>query len=411
MSNKKAPQGAFLLPSVYYFVMKNDPNAIRAYLKEKQQQQLYRSVHSSESPQQPRRVIDGKQLLTFCSNDYLGLANHPDVLKAFKQAADKYGIGSGSAHLISGHSVEHQKLEEELAEFTGRDRALLFSTGYMANLGVVNALLEQGDYLFADRLNHASLIDAGLLSKANMRRYAHNDAAALQKLYVSKKVNNSMILSDGVFSMDGDVAALKPLANIAKQQQAWLMVDDAHGFGVLGETGAGLLQQQGMGQQDVPVLMATLGKAIGTAGAFVAGSDELVEFLIQTARTYIYTTAMPPAIAAATRASLKLVKEESWRREKLQQLINQFKQGAAQLGLGLLPSNTAIQPVVVGDVGLAIKISEQLEQMGILLVAIRPPTVPQGTARLRITFSASHTEKDVGFLLDSLESAWFNASK
>ncbi len=390
--------------------MKNDPQQLKAFLKEKKQQQLYRSVCHSESPQQPRMVVDGKQVLTFCSNDYLGLANHPAIIKAFKQAADKFGVGSGSAHLINGHSIEHQKLEEALAEYTGRDRALLFSTGYMANLGVVNALLDQGDSLFADRLNHASLMDAGLLSKARMRRYAHNDIGALQKLYANKAVNHSMILTDGVFSMDGDVAPLKSLAKIAKQHQAWLMVDDAHGFGVMGETGAGLLQQENMDQEDVPIFMATLGKAIGTAGAFVAGSDALIEFLIQTARTYIYTTAMPPAIAAASRASLKLVQKENWRREKLQQLIVQFKQGARQLGLKLLASETAIQPVMVGDVKAALKISEQLKQKGILVVAIRPPTVPEGTARLRITLSAAHTEKDVDLLLSALQELNLNAS-
>jgi len=390
--------------------MKNDPQQLKAFLKEKKQQQLYRSVCHSESPQQPRMVVDGKQVLTFCSNDYLGLANHPAIIKAFKQAADKFGVGSGSAHLINGHSIEHQKLEEALAEYTGRDRALLFSTGYMANLGVVNALLDQGDSLFADRLNHASLMDAGLLSKARMRRYAHNDIGALQKLYANIAVNHSMILTDGVFSMDGDVAPLKSLAKIAKQHQAWLMVDDAHGFGVMGETGAGLLQQENMDQEDVPIFMATLGKAIGTAGAFVAGSDALIEFLIQTARTYIYTTAMPPAIAAASRASLKLVQKENWRREKLQQLIVQFKQGARQLGLKLLASETAIQPVMVGDVKAALKISEQLKQKGILVVAIRPPTVPEGTARLRITLSAAHTEKDVDLLLSALQELNLNAS-
>ncbi len=390
--------------------MKNDPQQLKAFLKEKKQQQLYRSVCHSESPQQPRMVVDGKQVLTFCSNDYLGLANHPAIIKAFKQAADKFGVGSGSAHLINGHSIEHQKLEEALAEYTGRDRALLFSTGYMANLGVVNALLDQGDSLFADRLNHASLMDAGLLSKARMRRYAHNDIGALQKLYANIAVNHSMILTDGVFSMDGDVAPLKSLAKIAKQHQAWLMVDDAHGFGVMGETGAGLLQQENMDQEDVPIFMATLGKAIGTAGAFVAGSDALIEFLIQTARTYIYTTAMPPAIAAASRASLKLVQKENWRREKLQQLIVQFKQGARQLGLKLLASETAIQPVMVGDVKTALKISEQLKQKGILVVAIRPPTVPEGTARLRITLSAAHTEKDVDLLLSALQELNLNAS-
>ena len=383
--------------------MKNDPKLIKAFLKERQQLHLYRKAHISQSPQQPHMQINGKPMLTFCSNDYLGLANHPEVLKAFKQAADKYGVGSGSAHLINGHSIEHQKLEEELAEFTGRDRALLFSTGYMANLGVVNALMERGDMIFSDRLNHASLIDAGLLSKAKMKRYAHNDIAALQKFYSKDSSENSMILSDGVFSMDGDIAPVQKLSEIAKQQKAWLMIDDAHGFGTLGATGAGLLEQENVGQHNVPILMATLGKAIGTAGAFIAGSHELIEYLIQTARTYTYTTAMPPAIAAATRASLKIVQNESERREKLNQHIQQFKKGARELDIELMPSDTAIQPIMVGSTEKAIKISKQLQKNGILVTAIRPPTIPEGTARLRVTFSAAHTTEDVAILLTALE--------
>ncbi len=384
--------------------MKNDSKLIKAFLKEKQTHSLYRSVRTSESPQQPHMQINREDLLTFCSNDYLGLANHPDVIKAFKQAADKYGVGSGAAHLINGHSIEHQKLEEELAEFTGRDRALLFSTGYMANLGVVNALMQQrGDRIFADKLNHASLIDAGLLSKAKMQRYAHNDTSALKKLYQKNTAENTMILSDSVFSMDGDCAHVKQLANIAKQEQAWLMIDDAHGFGTLGKTGAGVLEQENLTQTDVPILMATLGKGIGTAGAFVAGSNDLIEYLIQTARTYIYTTAMPPAIAAATRASLKLVQQETWRRKKLQSLIQQFKQGANDIGIKLMPSNTAIQPIRVGSTKTAVTLSNRLREKGILLTAIRPPTVAEGTARLRVTFSANHTEADVDLLLTHLQ--------
>jgi len=382
--------------------MQNNPKLIKAFLKEKQQLHLYRKAHISQSPQQAHMQINGKSMLTFCSNDYLGLANHPEVLKAFKQAADKYGVGSGSAHLINGHSIEHQKLEEELAEFTGRDRALLFSTGYMANLGVVNALMERGDMIFADRLNHASLIDAGLLSKAKMKRYAHNDVDALQKFYNKNNIENSMILSDGVFSMDGDIAPVQQLSEIAKQQKAWLMIDDAHGFGTLGTTGAGLLEQENVDQHDAPILMATLGKAIGTAGAFIAGSHELIEYLIQTARTYTYTTAMPPAIAAATRASLKIVQNESERREKLNQHIQQFKKGARELGIELMPSDTAIQPIMVGSTEKAIKISKQLQKDGILVTAIRPPTVPEGTARLRVTFSAEHTAEDIAILLRAL---------
>lgn len=384
--------------------MQNDPKLIQAFLKEKQQQHLYRKSHISQSPQQPHMTINGKDFLTFCSNDYLGLANHPEVLKAFKQAANKYGVGSGAAHLINGHSIEHQKLEEELAEFTGRERALLFSTGYMANLGVVNALMERGDMIFADRLNHASLIDAGLLSNAKMKRYTHNNINALQKLYTKNTSDNTMILSDGVFSMDGDVAPIKRLSQIAKQQKAWLMVDDAHGFGTLGKTGAGLLEQENLSQNDAPILMATLGKAIGTAGAFIAGSNDLIEYLTQTARTYTYTTAMPPAIAAATRASLKIVQQETERREKLNHHIQKFKKGADELGIELMPSDTAIQPIMVGNTEQAIKISERLRDNGILVTAIRPPTVPEGTARLRVTFSAEHTKEDIVILLDALKS-------
>jgi 8-amino-7-oxononanoate synthase len=382
--------------------MQNDPKLIQAFLEQKKQNHLYRKARISESPQQPCMKINGESILTFCSNDYLGLANHPKVLRAFKQAAEKYGIGSGSAHLINGHSIEHQKLEEELAEFTGRDRALLFSTGYMANLGVVNALMERGDMIFSDHLNHASLIDAGLLSNAKMKRYVHNDITALEKLYTKNTSENTMVLTDGVFSMDGDIAPVKQLSQITKQQNAWLMVDDAHGFGTLGKTGAGLLEQENLSQNEVPILMATLGKAIGTAGAFIAGSNDLIEYLIQTARTYTYTTAMPPAIAAATRASLKIVQRENERREKLNHHIQQFKKGADELGIELMPSDTAIQPIMIGSTEQAMKVSEQLRTSGILVTAIRPPTVPDGTARLRVTFSAKHTTEDIAILLDTL---------
>jgi len=383
--------------------MKNDPKLISAFLKEKKEQHLYRQVRISESPQQPTMLIDGDKLLNFCSNDYLGLANHPYIISAFRKASEQYGVGSGSAHLINGHSVEHQKLEEALAEFTGRDRALLFSTGYMANLGVVNALMKRGDKIFADKLNHASLIDAGLLSQAKMKRYAHNDINALEKLYAKSNSENTMILTDGVFSMDGDIAPVKELSQVARKHQAWLMVDDAHGFGTLGKKGAGLLEQEKLNQLDVPILMATLGKGIGTAGAFIAGSNDLIEMLIQTARTYIFTTAMPPSIAAATRASLKIVEKDEWRRDKLNSLIQQFKLGCEELGLTLMPSNTAIQPILIGSTKKAVKMNKKLKEKGILVPAIRPPTVPEGTARLRVTFSAAHQEKDIAFLLTCLD--------
>lgn len=373
-------------------------------LESRRTRHLYRRTHTADSPQQPHMTIDGKPMLVFCSNDYLGLANHPDLISAFRQAANEYGVGSGAAHLVSGHLRPHQQLEEALAAFTGRERALLFSTGYMANLGIVNALLtNRNDIVYADRLNHASLVDAGLLSGAKMVRYPHSDMASLGKRLRAQEADTALILTDGVFSMDGDVAPVKKLALLAREHDAWLMVDDAHGIGTLGETGAGLLEAEGLSQDDVPILMGTLGKALGTAGAFVAGSNDLIEYLIQTARTWIYTTAQPPAIAAATLASLKLVQNENWRREHLQTLIKQFRTGATQLGLPLMPSDTPIQPILIGSSEQAMHLSRKLEESGILVTAIRPPTVPPNTARLRVTFSAAHTTEDVERLLAALE--------
>jgi len=379
-----------------------NPANISKFLSEKRRQHLYRSTRLSESAQQPYMQIDGKSYLTFCSNDYLGLANHPDIINAFTRAANEMGVGSGAAHLINGHSHYHQQLEEELAEFTGRQQALLFSTGYMANIGAVNALMERGDMIYADRLNHASLVDAGLLAKAKMFRYPHNNLDALEAKLGKQQSGDKMLLCDGVFSMDGDVAPVKEMSALAKQYQAWFMVDDAHGLGVLGQHGAGLLEEQKLTQDDVPILMATLGKGFGTAGAFIAGSDDLIDYLKQTARTWIYTTAMPAAIAAATSASLKIVERETWRREKLQALIQQFRKGVEQLGLQLMESRTAIQPIVLGENVKAVQASEALQKQGILVSAIRPPTVPENTARLRVTLSASHSEEDVDRLLEGL---------
>jgi 8-amino-7-oxononanoate synthase len=348
-----------------------------------------------------RRMIDDKNVVNFCSNDYLGLSKNENVVAAFKKAADNYGVGSGSAHLICGHSKAHHLLEEELAEFTGRERALLFSTGYMANLGVINALVGRGDSVFEDKLNHASLLDGGLSSGANFKRYPHGDLSQLENL-LSKSNGQKLIVTDGIFSMDGDAAPLRELSNLAKKNDALLMVDDAHGFGVLGKTGGGLIEELNLMQNDVPILMGTLGKAFGTFGAFVAGSEILIETLIQSARTYIYTTALPPAIAEATRASLKIVIEETWRREKLQALISQFKMGATQLNLPLMPSNSPIQPLLIGDSFRATQMSQQLLEAGFLVSAIRPPTIPKNKARLRITFSALHEKEDVSKLLEAL---------
>ena len=365
------------------------------------QQGGYRSRRIIESPQGIYLHIDGRRLLNFCSNDYLGLANHPDIIKAFKSAADHFGVGSGSAHLVCGHSTAHHALEEELAEFTGRDRALLFSTGYMANIGVISSLLSRSDTVFEDRLNHASLLDGGLSSGAKFIRYAHVDVEDLTVKLV-KAQGEKLVVTDGVFSMDGDLAPVNALSAVVKKHSAWLMVDDAHGLGVLGKNGGGLLEECGLAQNDVQILMGTLGKALGTSGAFVAGSETLIETLIQKARTYIYTTAMPPAIAEATRASLKIVIAENWRRDKLNKLIGQFRKGALQLGLKMMPSASAIQPLLIGDSQHAVAISAALREKGILVSAIRPPTVPQNTARLRITFSALHDESHINLLLSAL---------
>lgn len=375
-----------------------------AKLDDLKQASLYRSRRMIESAQGVVLQVEGRKVLNFCSNDYLGLANNPEVIASFKQAADQYGVGSGSAHLVCGHGREHHELEEELADFTGRERALLFSTGYMANLGVITALMDKGDVIYQDRLNHASLLDGGLMSGARFKRYLHADVENLQQKMQSHSLGQkAMIVTDGVFSMDGDFAPLDKLSVLAQRQDAYLMVDDAHGFGVLGSNGAGLVEQYQLSQQQVPVLVGTLGKAFGASGAFVAGSDALIETIIQQARSYIYTTALPPAIAAATRASLHFVRQDSWRRDKLKMLVQRFQAGARQIGLALMPSASAIQPIVLGDSLKAVQASDYLFAQGFWVSAIRPPTVPLGSARLRITFSALHDEQHVDQLLSALQ--------
>lgn len=372
-------------------------------LSRRRKEHLYRSRRVSEGPQGPELKMDGQALLNFCSNDYLGLANHPDVVTAMQRGTEIYGVGSGSAHLVNGHSQAHHALEEELAAFTGRPRALLFSTGYMANQGVIAALAGRNDTLYQDRLNHASLIDGGLLSRARMKRFAHGDTAALQAQMAKQEGGEALVVVDGVFSMDGDLAPLRSLAALCCERRAWLLVDDAHGLGVLGSEGRGSTNHFGLGLDDVPILMGTLGKAFGTFGAFVAGSDELIETLIQQARSYIFTTALPPAVAEATRASLRLVRSEEWRREHLRELVKKFRSGAEQLGLPLMLSETPIQPIVAGSSAQALSWSRALEAQGILVSAIRPPTVPEGSARLRVTLSASHSFQHLDRLLTALE--------
>lgn len=382
---------------------------LTARLAQRKADDLYRQRPLLESPQGPEVVIDGRPMLAFCSNDYLGLANHPDVIAALRAGAERWGVGGGASHLVNGHCGPHHELELALAEFTGRPRALLFSTGYMANLGTVTALVGKGDSVLEDRLNHASLLDAGLLSGARFSRYLHNDAASLASR-LDKAEGSTLVVTDGVFSMDGDLADLPALCAKAREKGAWVMVDDAHGFGPLGANGGGIVEHFGLGMEDVPVLVGTLGKAFGTAGAFVAGSEELIETLIQFARPYIYTTSQPPAVACATLKSLELLRAESWRREHLNALIARFRAGAEAIGLRLMDSPTPIQPILIGGSRQAMALSAELRERGILVGAIRPPTVPAGTARLRVTLSALHSEAQVDQLLAALAEGWQRVS-
>ncbi|MFL0810450.1 MAG: 8-amino-7-oxononanoate synthase [Agarilytica sp.] len=371
-------------------------------LNKRRDQSLYRERAVLESAQKIRLQKNGKEYLSFCSNDYLGLANHPAVVAAFIKAAHQYGVGSGASHLICGHSQEHHQLEEELAAFTGRKRALLFSTGYMANQGVINALTSREDAVFQDRLDHASLIDGAMLSPAKFLRYHHNDMAGLEKLLAKQTARRKLIVVDGVFSMDGDFAELPNICELAKKYNAWTMVDDAHGIACVGKQGGGICERFSLTENEVPILVGTLGKAFGTFGAFVAGSEALIESLIQFSRPYIYTTALPPAIAAATRESLRIVIQEPERRQYLDDLIQYFRKACSELQIELMPSETAIQPIVIGEAALALKVSQALEVRGIWVSAIRPPTVPQGSSRLRITLTAEHQKSDVDKLLSTL---------
>ncbi|HEY2037811.1 MAG TPA: 8-amino-7-oxononanoate synthase [Steroidobacteraceae bacterium] len=349
-----------------------------------------------------RVIVDGRALVDFSSNDYLGLAAHPALAAAMAECAAHCGAGSGASHLISGHGREHAALEEELAAFTGRPRALLFSTGYMANLGVVTALASRGEAVLLDRLSHASLIDAGLLSGARLKRYAHCDATAARRLLAEDTPQTAVLATDGVFSMDGDIAPLKALSEATREHDAWLIVDDAHGIGVLGANGRGALELAGLDSEQVPVLVGTLGKAFGSFGAFVAGSDDLIELLIQRARSYIYTTALPQPVAAATRAALRIACEETWRRERVLALTARFRAAARQASVPLAESATPIQPIPLGSAQAALAGQQALREAGFWVVAIRSPTVPAGGERLRITLTAGHQENQVDALVEAL---------
>jgi len=342
----------------------------------------------------------GRTLVDFSSNDYLGLAHHPAVAAAMSECASRSGAGSSASHLVTGHGIEHERLEEELAAFTGRERALLFSTGYMANVGVIAALADRGESVLLDRLSHASIIDGALLSGARFKRYAHADVGAAERMLNDNPEETVLIATDGVFSMDGDIAPLARLAKAARAHDAWFVVDDAHGIGVLGKSGRGSTEE--LSPEDVPVLVGTLGKAFGSFGAFVAGSRDLIEYLIQKARSYIYTTALPQPVAAATRRALEIAQREPWRRERVLALTARFRKGARAAQLRLLESNTPIQPVVLGSAAASLQTQAELLEAGFRVVAIRAPTVPKGSERLRITVSAAHTEEQVDALVDEL---------
>lgn len=383
---------------------RTDPIArLAAAQAERAQAALLRRLRSVEAVDGTGLVIGGRRLIGFASNDYLGLAAHPELIEALAGAARQWGVGAGAAHLLGGHREVHAALEADLAQWTGRERALLFSTGYLANLGALQALLQPGDLCVQDKLNHACLLDGARLSGATLRRYRHGDVAAAERQLGSDPAAAALLATDGVFSMDGDVAPLPALAAACRTHGAVLMVDDAHGIGVLGPDGAGSLAEAGIGQDHAPVLMATLGKALGVGGAFVAGPAALIDGLVQFARPHVYTTAPPPALAAATRVAVRLAREEGWRRERLAGHVAHFRDGAARRALTLADSRTPIQPVIVGASDAALTAAQALEAAGFFVPAIRPPTVPAGTARLRVTLTAAHTADEIERLLDALQ--------
>lgn len=381
-------------------------NKLQARLRERQAHQLLRQRLTNQTAQSTSIQVDGKRFLNFSSNDYLGLASHPRMLEAIKNASKHYGAGSGASHLVIGHSVLHHELEQKTAEFLGVERALLFSSGFMANYGVLTALFDKKDWIIQDKLNHASLIDGGLASAATMSRFGHADVDSLQRQLQKAQEQSAetrLVVTDGVFSMDGDVAPLDRMIPVIQNYNAQLMIDDAHGFGVLGSCGRGSLEHFHRQASEADIYMATFGKALGGYGAFVAGSELVIESLIQFARSYIYTTALPAAVAAMNLCGLDLIQQEAWRREKLVKNIAYFKKLAAQADLPLMPSDTAIQPIMVGSNDRVMKISKELKDLGVLLVAIRPPTVPEKSARLRVALNAEHNHEHIEQLVTIAE--------
>ncbi|MDA8563226.1 8-amino-7-oxononanoate synthase [Mariniblastus sp.] len=380
---------------------------IEQSFQQRKQQNRWRTRKLIESAQGRTVQLNGQSLLNFCSNDYLALANHPSLKQAAIAATETYGTGSGASHLVCGHQELHHQLEQELATMLGAEQAVVFSTGYMANLAVPQTFLGRNDLLLEDKLNHASLLDAGSISAVKMKRYAHLDLQSVGKSLADSDANRKMVLTDGTFSMDGDVAPVEQLAQLCHQHKSMLVVDDAHGFGVLGASGAGLLQRENVSVSGNVLIVGTLGKAAGSFGAFIAGDAVYIQSLIQFARTYIYTTALPPAAVAASIEAIKLIQSEPSRRERLKSLIDRFQDAATEAGLPVMPSQTAIQPIVMGSETNALAADALLREGGILGIAIRPPTVPAGLARIRLTLRADHTDEDMDRLLSALTSDAF----
>lgn len=380
-----------------------DPFSLKAGLEKIRSAGLFRARRTLDSAQGATISIGGARLVNFCSNDYLGLANDARLVEAMQSGAAAYGVGSGASQLVCGRSRAHEQLEEAISARLGRSRAVIFSSGYLANLAVISTFAaRRDDVVVMDKANHASLIDGALLARASLRRYAHNDIVGLERILRSGAGRRALVATDSVFSMDGDIAALPDIVAACEQHNALLAVDDAHGFGVLGQNGAGSLEYFSLDEARVPILMATFTKACGVMGAFVAGPDEIIETIIQSGRPYIYTTAIPAALAVAAEKALTLVAQETWRREKLYALIDRFVQGARQLGLPLSASTTPIQGFITGSAEAAVACSDYAMTRGILINAIRAPTVPKNTERLRITLTAGHSSEQVDRLLGVL---------
>ncbi len=377
-------------------------SAVTAELTRLRLQGRYRSRAVKGCPEGPETVIDGRRYLNFSSNDYLGLANHPRIKHAMLEGVARYGLGAAASQLVTGYTDAHRRLEQDLAQLTGTARALVFSSGYLANLGVIGALAGRGDTVLEDRYNHASLLDAALLSRARLRRFAHRDPCSLRRRLEAITDGRIIVATDTVFSMQGTLAPLPELAALCRRHGALLIADDAHGIGVLGAHGQGAVAHLGLGVTEVPVLIGTFGKALGGVGAFVAGPEPVIELLIQKARTYIYTTGLPPALAVAVSASLELLRSEPWRRHRLWTSIQYFRERAPRLGIALQPSDSAIHSVILGETTAAMEASRRLRELGIYIVAIRPPTVPEGSARLRIAINAAHSRAHLDQLLNAL---------